>query len=433
MKISFRISFLCQIILSCSISKGLVPINDIFNPSVPFYKEPGSPFPSGTIDLLTLNETKLSAVNEVWYLISKAQNSQTEYWVPESNLYFLSPTNPLSLHQQNGLVKESTPSLKYNNGWRPGENIEPGTKITITSVRSDWSCGLDQRNNAICVKSSKVLLPIDLATKVKTKRGIWIEVVGRERHLFRTARNKLVPISKIVDFKIDKPIAFIKREPLNLFITQFPTLKSQRGTNDDANSVSNIFKTTSNNIYIRVIIKDKTVKQWNQSRLENHGAIWWQTPENKKIAAPPIVISTEELNSRLPNLKIVSQSSYPISIVSANGVFISHDKASWKYLSQFGETNLPVAIGPRNTIIVSDQISFNDGKNFQNYLRWDQVTLLSQNLLHHPPAQLVIKSIDPLNHNSFKVQIDTGYKTLSFAFNMVNSQLTLLGSRLNKQ
>lgn len=386
---------------------ALIPLREKTEPSLTFFRSPYSAFPSGVADLTILNSTKKQIKSEIWYFVES--QFQTK-WVPASDLVFIDLNPITSVDNQFGFVKETTPTLRLNSGWRNGSPIPEGTKVTITSIRSDWSCGFDEAKKPVCVSSNKVILPIDAALKIKTISGQWHDIKARKKHLFVTTKNTFIPISKVLEWKPDTHVAFLRSSlPENSF---------------------NLLKNDFHSPYLKVVIKEKEVRKWNQSLLENHGPIWWQEPNLKKANEAPIIITTEELQSRTIFSKATPTLSKNLSLVSANGIFISKDNSSWKHLSQFGEDNHPVAIGPKNTLIVGDQISFNEGKTFQNYLRWDQIALQAQTSLNHPPQHLKLHTINFVAPNSLEIQIETGYKMLIFKFNTVNNIISLQNSRL---
>lgn len=390
-------------------TNALIPLREKTEPAIPFFRSPYSKFSSGVADLAVLNKSKKQIKSEIWYFVEIQPETK---WVPASDLAFINLNNSHSINNQIGLIKESTPTLRHNNGWRNSSPILEGAKVTINSIRSDWSCGLDEGKKSICVPSDKVLLPIDTALKIKTISGKWHEVKFRKKHLFVTTENTFIPISKVLDWKSDPQVAFLRG----------PTPEKPY----------DLLKNNFNKPYQKVIIKEKEVRKWNQSLLEKHGEVWWQEPNLKNKYDAPIILTTEELESRLLFAKVKATQSKNLILASANGIFISKDNSSWKHLSQFGENNYPVAIGPKNTLIVGDQISFDEGKNFQNYLKWDQIALQAQISLNHPPQYLKLQNITFIAPSTLELQIETGYKILIFKFNTVNNMISLQNTRLTR-
>jgi hypothetical protein len=394
-------------------SSAIVPIRDLAEPSIPFYRSPESPFPSGTEDLTILQQSKIQSKSEIWYLIEEQSKAQ---WVPAAELIFFPNEKSDSINHQRGFIKETTPTLRLNHGWRTNGEIKEGSRVIITSIRSDWSCGIDQENKPLCVASDKVILPIDTTIRVKTNSGQWHNIKARKKHFYLTVQNTYIPISKISEWIPDLNIGFLQ-------------------TNSGPTELNLKFNKAKISQYKRVLVKTKELKTWNQSHLENHGNVWWQELNLKRNNEIHTFITSDELQSRTIFAKVSSKkSSQMITLASANGIFVSKDGETWNYIEKFGENNFPVAIGPRNTLIVGDQISFDEGKTFQNYLRWDQIAQQTQNFLHHPPKHLKLISINLKSSNRLDVQIDTGYKVLFFDFNTINNSISLRDSRLvNKE
>lgn len=388
-------------------TNALAPLREKTEPSIPFFRSPSSTFSSGIADLTTLNKSKKQIKSEIWYLIESQFESK---WVPSSNLVFMNFSNSPSPNHQYGLIKETTTTLRFNKGWRNSKPISEGSKITINSIRSDWSCGFDEEKKSICVASDKVILPIDAAFKIKTISGRWYEVKARKKHLFITIENTFIPISKVLEWIPNNQIAFL-RSPI--YENSFDLLKNHLIP------------------YLKIVIKEKEMRKWHQSFLEKHGEVWWQEPNAKKKSDNPILLTTEELESRNVFAKATTHLKN-LTLASANGIFISKDNSTWKYLSQFGEDNYPVAIGPRNTLIVGDQISFDEGKNFQNYLKWDQIALQAQTSLKHSPQYLKLQRINFVSPSALELQIETGYKVLIFKFNTINNMISLQNTRLTR-
>lgn len=408
-KLNFKMRLVIYIyfIFITSTVLAIIPLKEKTEPTIYFFRSPYSSFSSGVTDLSILSKSKKQIKSEVWYFIESQSENK---WVPASDLVFIDFIHSNSINSQQGLIKETTPTLRLINGWRNSSSISEGTKVTITSIRSDWSCGLDKEKKPVCVPSDKVILPIDAAQKIKTISGRWYDVKARKKHLFVTTKNTFIPVSKVSEWLPDSKVAFLRNSM-------------------PENSIE-LLKNNFHIPYLKVTIKGQEVRKWNQSLLENHGPVWWQEPNLKKMNESPIFITTEELQSRTIFSKAKPALSKNLSIVSANGIFLSKDNSVWKHLSQFGEDNHPVAIGPKNTLIVGDQISFDEGKTFQNYLRWDQIALQAQTSLNHPPQHLKLHTINFVAPNSLEIQIETGYKMLIFKFNTTNNIISLQNSRL---
>lgn len=408
-------------LVSLSKSYAIIPLLEDKELTVPFFRTPLSQFPSGTKALKILKSSMIQIKEDPWYLVEGKNNKQ---WVPQSRLLFISQfkeifkqvnqnNNQLSLEQNFGILKGESSSMKFQKGWREGKVIKEGTLIKINSIRSDWTCGEINREPT-CVPTNSIVLASDFAERAKLKNGIWVQLKDRNNHFLITNDKKFIPFHNFSIFEISSSLALITplKNQLNPKLIQF----------DDWEP------------YEKVVLVKKELRKWSQSLLPDHGNVWWLEPNKNGENRAFTVISNDELNQRPISFiaqKIqTSEKSKKLSLVSANGIFYSNDnEESWVFIEQFGETNFPVAIGPRNSLIVGDQISFNQGKSFQNYLRWDHIARLTQMELRHTPSLLILSSLKPKGPSKFEISIDTGDKEFQFEINMTNNQLTIINSR----
>lgn len=397
--LSFSLGWACNL-------WGLIPIREIPEPIVSFFRSPQSLFPSGTKPISLLKEKKIQTRQEPWYFVEGEKNKG---WFPRENLYFFNETSN-RYQSQLGLLTKDVTVLRLSQGWRPKGVLPEGTELSLTSIRSDWSCGVDSIG-PVCVPTPNLILAIDMASKIKTKKGKWYQVKNRKLNLILTTDNKSIPISIIHEWKTQKQIAFIQ--------------KKSSANPSASNFIEPFFP------YEKVVLIKKESRLWNQSILGDHGNVWWQEPIIKELDSNSSLLTKEELEIRpifysslSPNL-----SHYPkFAIVSANGIFFTMDYGeSWTHIKQFAESNHPVALGPRNALIVGDQISFNQGKTFQNYIRWDAIAHKSQQVFRQAPQHFLLHSIKSIGSSSILFTVDTGFKILSFEFNTINNHLLYHG------
>lgn len=388
-----------------SLTNAMVQVHDLVEPTVKFYRTPSSPFPSGESTLKVLSNQKINSRLETWFWVDSGVEKD---WVPAYALIYLRDFFEQSPTAQTGLLTTDTKGLRLKSDWRPSELLKEGSEITITSVRSDWACGTDKKGD-LCVPTEKVLLAIDGAQRVQTNAGQWHEVKYRSRQHIVTKANKLILINKIKSWEANPNIAFIRSQA--------------------SGSTKNSSPLTTLLPYTRVQILKKEMRRWFQSILPEHGYVWWQNTVPSELESGAIILSREELQNR----KIFDQSNHSkFSLVASDGIFFSKDGETWSLLKQFGDANQPVTIGPRETLVVGDQLSFDEGKTFQNYLRWDQIAVEVQHRLKHAPQYMRLVKVKPLGRSSLTFDIDTGYKVLRFEFNTINSQILYQQSYLKR-
>lgn len=378
-------------------AQALVPLQDLLEPTLHFYRSPNSPFPSGEAALSVLKANKISQRQETWYLL---ETDRTQEWVPEQNVFdktHFPLRGPLA---QSGTVIKTTPVLRLNQGWRPAGSATPNTPVVITSLRSDWACGYDKKG-PICLSPEDLLLAIDAAHTILTNDGQRHRLKSRTRNQVQTTSGIKISFANIKMWNIHPRTVFFRNQ-----------------TN-----------AKSTNAYRRATVIKKDLRLWQQSILGQHGNIWWMAPPETSLERDQIVLTREELQARA----IFDQTNHTsLSLVSADGVFLSSDGEAWTLLKEFGDANFPVAIGPRNLLIVGDKLSFDLGRSFQSYLRWDQIALLTQKILKHAPKHLRLQKVISAGTSKLKLHIDTGYKILVFEFNTGNSKLSFLESHLNR-
>ncbi len=398
------ISILLSLGLACE-TRAMIQVRDLIEPTVRFYRTPSSLFPSGEAALSLLKEKQISSRIDTWYFV---ENEVSKDWIQSPNLYFSRDFLQQSSESQTAILTSDTNVLRLKKGWRKSETLKSGSTLTITSVRSDWSCGTDLIG-PICVPTNKIILAIDSASKVQNSHGKWFLVKFRQGHQMITDSDQVIPVSKIKAWHFNPNIAFIRK-------SLDPTEKISPTISSFAN-------------FERVKILKKELRRWQQSLLLDHGNVWWQNNAESSLSHPQIVLSRAEIMGRPIYDKVIRSK---FSLISAQGIFYSKDGETWIFLKQFGEINHPVSIGPRETLIVGDQLSFDEGKTFQSYLRWDQIAMQTQHILNHSPQYLRLQKIRPTGPSSLLIDIDIGYKVLVFEFNTINSQIQFKKSQLNR-
>lgn len=378
---------------------SMIPETDLSaGSSIPFYRDTKSLFPSGEVGIDELERTKVGDRSELWFSVKNQRGSR---WLPENQVLFYRDFYQPSPMEAIAYVIRDSESMRDKKGWFPDKTIKQGLIMSVHQIRSDWSCGSDHRG-PLCVPTKNIILGIDTAKRILDDKGQWHEFQERQNHFFMTKKGLKLLYSQIKNWENDSEIGFIK-PPKDSSLAHH----SLEGDLDIPP-------------YSRVTVLDKKWLHWKQSLLKNHGPVWWMEKTKSELEIPPIILTEEEAHE-LPLFD--KAESKTLSLLSGNGVFLSTDGATWRFLPEFHEQNLPVAINPKGHLIVGDKISLNRGNSFQPYIRWEEVAFMTHQMLGHNPKQLRLVSVHSSDAKIIEFHVETGYKTLVFHFNTITSRL----------
>lgn len=410
----------------------------IWNEATLFYRSPQSAFPSGQVSRKDLEKNLVRSDLEVSYNILWNQKKwklnpdqilrdiQTSSWVRTKNPIFLFSAASDSSHRIKELREKTNltviKTLRHwamvfdgdHVGWVPFHHLESVSEdfgifvaLTDTFIRPEPSA------------RSGILTTAARGSRWKAVKivGDWLEIhwdghrgyldlshLGHRSDFATWAFDKTwhpvlyriggqlvvgpnaekVPLS---DFKafVTTPLRALMTETLH----QGPVLRS------------------------RVQIESLSAIRWAQSFVEGHGSVWWKIEFNSSPA---------EMESHWVDLKdLLKNKIYSISmdgyestqgLISSDGVYRSRPGQKWEKIEEFGNENLPVCVHPGGAWYVGSFRSFDNGENFEPYLRWDLITELMQSQLQRPPLFLKILKIEPKMKSFVQVTLDTGYKVL---------------------
>lgn len=120
--------------------------------------------------------------------------------------------------------------------------------------------------------------------------------------------------------------------------------------------------------------------------------------ENKQLShfISKRVITTDQLFAR----KIFDMASQErVMWASANGIFRSFDGNLWEKLLPFKEQDFPLVISPSGKLYVGPYRSLDDGRSFQQYIRWDLVFNALKGNGIHSVSELRMKDLEFLNQS----------------------------------
>lgn len=177
----------------------------------------------------------------------------------------------------------------------------------------------------------------------------------------------------------------------------------------------------------RVEIADNKAHRWAMSAFEGHGTVWWRMEEPEAIAKrePTNQITTDELMKReVTAVAFVNKSMK--GIASAGGIFRTDDGKTWKEISFFEGKNYPVAVHPDGVWFVGNYRSFDEGKTFESYIKWDKMAEQIQKGLHKAPRHLRITEIEPLTNSRIRILVDTGVQKVKMQAHILSQEWHLV-------
>lgn len=419
---------------------------------VSFYRSQQSLFPSGQARRESLEKKILRRDREPWF---RVQWNNKEFEIPGDTLIVdaqltqtLVPKKSLSLWQ---LPQENAPRagrveakkallvLQTKNGWAQVKSSEKGfigwapleefdtpfedTGIFVTLMDSFLRKKPDS--------TSEILTTVPRLWRVQPlafeKDHIRISYQGHSGYL------DLANLAGRGDFAMwayhkDKGwLGISHRENAHLYtvnkqkfpLTEFLAFNPYK----DRGVVSQKLSDEGPSIRSRVSITHARAHRWALSQLEGHGAVWWRMEEGEDLQAPPASptqITTEQLMKReLTSVAFAGKSMK--GLASANGVFRTEDSKVWTEIPQFAGKDYPVAIHPDGIWYVGNYKSHDEGRTFENYIKWDKLAQQIQTGLHFPARHLRISQIEPLTHSRIRILIDTGVQKVKMQAHVLST------------
>jgi hypothetical protein len=244
------------------------------------------------------------------------------------------------------------------------------------------------------IDSGHTIMKADFASWTLHSKQGWTQIKYREGRYVRTKQNDLLNISDLKSFVTEKMRAFSLISKDN-----GPKLKS------------------------KLEIVDLEPNRWIVSKLAEHGEVWWK---KLRPAAPDQVPKTlAELASTGVFSSDIAAGSPTRGLISAKGIYRTDDGVSWSKLDFFKDENWPVCI-TKSVWYVGAFSSLDEGKTFEPFIRWDYLSYLVSSEYPTSPKYFKILKIENLNSKEIKIQMDVGFKKLSFSYNSYQTAWKLL-------
>lgn len=227
---------------------------------------------------------------------------------------------------------------------------------------------------------SMVLLKVDFASFVMPQGKSWEPFLHRDGSELVMKDKTRLPIEKLASI-ITRPEAGILNQPAGDNLTARSTVELERGE----------------------------WVQWVESDLKGHGTVFWKKNEHNILQAREKgTLSTDDVMMKEFFQYAVHPAKSEEALVSASGIFYTQDGKSWRQLTTFNQENLPVAFGPGGELFVGNFRSTDQGKTFQPYLRWEDLTGLLEKRRKRTPGALKISEVKVEEANKVQIGIDTG-------------------------
>ena len=228
----------------------------------------------------------------------------------------------------------------------------------------------------------------------------WVGISHRENGFMMTTDKQKVPLSDFIAFSPYQDRAVVIQK-----------------LNDEGPSIRS-----------RVEIVSGKAHRWTLSLLPEHGEVWWRSEElgSGVPARAGSQITSDQLMKRQVHSVAFAPGKSLKAIASAEGVFRTDDGKSWSEIAQFNGQNFPVSIHPDGIWYVGSYRSYDEGKTFENYIRWDKLAQQIQDSLHKMPKHLRITGIEAIPNSRIRILVDTGVQKIKMQAHVLSQEWTLV-------
>lgn len=442
-----------------------LPSKTISTPGVPFFRNPQSIFPSGEALLSELSQNSTDQELALGFLVNKDGN---EFSIDENDLVqyhqlitkiFIEKDTKIYKSMDsstNSFYKNSTDEvfevLQTYPNWFRIENTKKNLQGYIPQLNNkkniqDLGAFMTLQNEMIRLlpqKESALLTTLPAKTIIPSYQltGEWIKVLVKNQvgyihtnslvHLSDFAqwgyhkKLKWLPIShRENQFLISNSTNGILRLSLNEFVG-FQPIEAKGITLKSIHQNSKALPLRS-----QVVILNKSTQTWVQSELKGHGLVWWKKNEFQNQNNISTIIenkntySSEEISKRQIFSVSFDKKNIEKALVSANGVFKTIDGENWIRYPLFDEKNLPVAIHPDGIWYVGTYRSLDEGKTFEPYIRWENLTQVVQKQIPSSLSQIQINKIEALPQSQVLLHVSVGGKKLKLKSHVLGNNWKL--------
>ena len=401
--------------------------------STSFFRRIDSPIPSGQQPRAELLKNQVSSITINEFLVESHKNDSIQKQRVSSGQLIT------DLHVSEWALTKKTTPLFSGSPTSPqwSLNLEAGQHVQLLRFENEWSevfipalkkkfwlqwPGLKSNQNEVGLLYAIIATPFKAQARLSSPAlftlapGARVRLLGQEGPWYKIQDGSKVGYAHSSYFisKIDFALYFSERKnnwyPKSQYKKTF--LLNFKGLFTDPN-LAIIGKANDHfKLQERVRVIEKTSVTWAQSKIADHGLVWWKPSEEPDDQSRDKKLSIDELLKR----DIYSVAFHPknekMGLVSAQGIYFTLDGLNWQKLQDFENNNWPVHILPDGTWVIGSYKSSNQGRSFSEFFAWEKLTRIVQAALTHPPRYLKMVSLDVKPSNELELVLDTGYKRL---------------------
>lgn len=382
---------------------------------VPYYKSTSSLFPSGSTNLENLRKQLVSAPQTAgqyyrWNKLLFAQDELKPLFAVHLSQFVVDPLTNTRFKVVEATVNtlllldvENKQQIKKNAGELQADaydlgfvmtlkdaylkskdsesatiltTIPQGTRLTVEKYANEFALVNYQKYEGF-INLSELITKFDFATFVFADNN-WHQVGTRQFDKIVSVNRKTIPLNSIKGLITPDVRGIIASS------TQKIPLWSQVEA-----------------------IRDK-LSVWHQSRLKDHGLVWWKA----QTSSEQIYFTIDDLLKK----EISSVSFHPQNplkgLLSSDGVFITEDGFYWRKLPRFEKFNGPVHYFNDLLLFVGTLRSTDGGVTFDNYIQIDKLAAAIELQYGFFPKKMQVKKIETKAPMKLKIEIETGVRKI---------------------
>lgn len=423
----------------------------VFQPiafSIPVYRSPTSAFPSGDKTIASLKNSLSKVISKTWYLV---EANDEQGWIRSSLIFshwhFVNKAtakSSLDIHvtpawnsptkgkvPKNGVVsirkiEEDWAEIDGIVGWVDIRDLEPdtsvsgygfcrrnlslkqkarsdsanlaqlkaGDRVTISTFSGEW-VNVSANGRSGYIELAELLTKLDLAKMLRFDHQRDWHPVDQSVGQWIKSGDTYIAIANVTDIEMRQDLLFVSQPHVNL--------RLEPNFEDESKSQLGFLQP--------VKLLEKKDFKWAMSKLSSNNMLWWHFEQNQLPRATIDRVASKDLFTN----KIYAIATSPIvpnlMFASAKGVFRSTDGENWIRLREFQDQNYPIAVSPSGVIFVGAHRSYDHGKTFEQFIRWEKIADILEKRYGQEPQSLTINNIkiEDKDGMNLTLTIDAGW------------------------